>query len=143
LLRLPAPGLRGTFAKAYTLITLLVSKIGWDELLKTRSAVFVMEEEYRLHKDATDDASTTAIRSPAEPSTQPNTPSDIPTIRISSESDRVRPNGKHEPVLEKPELAQANENPGSPMPMTANGEEVVSAFSNKRLCERWLDNLFL
>jgi hypothetical protein len=145
LLRLPAPGLRGTFAKAYTLITLLVSKIGWDELLKTRSAVFVMEEEYRLHKnttnelDATDDASTTAIRSPAEPSTQPNTPSDIPTIRISSESDRVR----HEPVLEKPELAQANENPGSPMPMTANGEEVVSAFSNKRLCERWLDNLFL
>ncbi|RSH88815.1 hypothetical protein EHS25_003043 [Saitozyma podzolica] len=116
---------------------------------ETRSAVFVMEEEYRLHKnttnelDATDDASTTAIRSPAEPSTQPNTPSDIPTIRISSESDRVRPNGKHEPVLEKPELAQANENPGSPMPMTANGEEVVSAFSNKRLCERWLDNLFL
>jgi hypothetical protein len=149
---LPAPGLRGTFAKAYTLITLLVSKIGWDELLKTRSAVFVMEEEYRLHKNTTeldaaaDDASTTAIRSPAQPntqpSTQPNTPSDIPTIRISSESDRVRPNGKHEPVLEKPELAQANESPSSPMPM-ANGEEVVSAFSNKRLCERWLDNLFL
>jgi hypothetical protein len=50
LLRLPAPGLRGTFAKAYHLLTLLVAKIGWDELLKTRSAVFVMEEEYRQHK---------------------------------------------------------------------------------------------
>lgn len=50
LLRLPAPGLRGTFAKAYELLTLLVSKIGWDELLKTRSSVFVMEEEYRQHR---------------------------------------------------------------------------------------------
>jgi hypothetical protein len=37
LLRLPAPGLRGTFAKAYSLLTLLVSKIGWDELLNGRS----------------------------------------------------------------------------------------------------------
>lgn len=86
LLRLPAPGLRGTFAKAYELLTLLVSKIGWDELLKTRSSVFVMEEEYRQHRsgasvdvtgrlsvdarenghaeDADEDASTRGIRSP-------------------------------------------------------------------------------
>ncbi len=47
LLRLPAPGLRGTFAKAYALLAQMVSKIGWDEQLKTRSTVFVMEEEYR------------------------------------------------------------------------------------------------
>ncbi|KAG8800134.1 hypothetical protein FRC16_003521 [Serendipita sp. 398] len=50
LLRLPAPALRGTFAKAYELLCRLVSDIGWDELLKTRSAVFVMEEEYRNQK---------------------------------------------------------------------------------------------
>ncbi|CAD6892515.1 unnamed protein product [Tilletia controversa] len=50
LLRLPAPALRGTFAKAYALLTRLVSSIGWDELLKCRSAVFVMEEEYRMQK---------------------------------------------------------------------------------------------
>ncbi|PWN49435.1 chaps-domain-containing protein [Violaceomyces palustris] len=50
LLRLPAPALRGTFAKAYSLLTQLVSKIGWDELLKCRSSVFVMEEEYRAQK---------------------------------------------------------------------------------------------
>jgi hypothetical protein len=130
---LPAPGLRGTFAKAYALLALLVSKIGWDELLKTRSAVFVMEEEYRLHKsgasvdEAAEDASVTAIHSPA-------TPSDIPTIRISSESDRGKPNGN--PILEKPEIAQA-EGPDSPIKVDG------SAFSNKRLCERWLDNLFL
>ena len=52
LLRLPAPSLRGTFAKAYALLTLLVAKIGWDELLKCRSSVFVMEEEYRKQKAA-------------------------------------------------------------------------------------------
>ncbi|GAA5845613.1 hypothetical protein JCM11251_007769 [Rhodosporidiobolus azoricus] len=53
LLRLPAPSLRGTFAKAYVLLAKLVSFIGWDELLKARSQVFVMEEEYRMHR-ATD-----------------------------------------------------------------------------------------
>jgi len=52
LLRLPAPSLRGTFAKAYSLLTKLVAKIGWDELLKCRSSVFVMEEEYRMQKAA-------------------------------------------------------------------------------------------
>ncbi|GAA5906822.1 hypothetical protein JCM8208_000049 [Rhodotorula glutinis] len=50
LLRLPAPSLRGTFAKAYVLLAKLVSVIGWDELLKCRSQVFVMEEEYRMHR---------------------------------------------------------------------------------------------
>ncbi|GAA5965522.1 hypothetical protein JCM3765_007363 [Sporobolomyces pararoseus] len=50
LLRLPAPSLRGTFAKAYVLLAKLVSQIGWDELLKCRSQVFVMEEEYRMHR---------------------------------------------------------------------------------------------
>ena len=52
LLRLPAPSLRGTFAKAYVLLAKLVSLVGWDELLKCRSQVFVMEEEYRAHRAA-------------------------------------------------------------------------------------------
>lgn len=101
-----------------------------------------MEEEYRLHKTtasedldgevnghADDDASTAALRSP------PLTPSEIPTIRISSESTR-EPNGHVDVKLEKPETAQSSEDPGSPLAM--NGEESLSAFSNKRLCERWL-----
>lgn len=50
LARLPAPALHGTFAKAYALLTRLASKIGWDDLLKCRSQVFVMEEEYRMQK---------------------------------------------------------------------------------------------
>lgn len=155
LLRLPAPNLRGTFAKAYSLLTLLVSKIGWDELLKIRSSVFVMEEEYRLHKtnvsvdmngEAADGASVAGLK--RNSSEGVNTPSDIPTIRISSESMRT-PNtasgpgfgektSTRKPALEKPETAQANEDPNSPLGMKSEGEQPVSAFSHKRLCERWL-----
>ncbi|KAI0945643.1 hypothetical protein AcW1_001816 [Taiwanofungus camphoratus] len=68
LLRLPAPGLRGTWARAYALLTRLVSQIGWDELLKTRSSVFVMEEEYRMQKAHTD------MRTHTSPSSSPTVP---------------------------------------------------------------------
>ncbi|KAI0701992.1 chaps-domain-containing protein [Cytidiella melzeri] len=200
LLRLPAPGLRGTWARAYTLLTRLVAKIGWDELLKTRSAVFVMEEEYRMQKaqtdhastsspvihedgsvtldgqmsnlstkDADDNASTKGVRSTTHsPSlSQANgsdVPNGIPTIRISTESQREAKqqgdaeqsdtNGVHEvedttpqapsDSLEKPVQAvvgEGNEDTNGPSPSQSQHE--AFSFSNKRLCERWLDNLFM
>ncbi|KAF9457924.1 chaps-domain-containing protein [Collybia nuda] len=216
--RLPAPGLRGTWARAYSLLTRLVSQIGWDELLKTRSSVFVMEEEYRMQKaqadisqvvattsngksdedndkgdagraviyeDGTvaprgrdpgadegvtqvdDNASTRGMVSPttkAESIVDVNgssmdATSLIPTIRVSTESDRdreedvsttaapsVNGDAKQNGVtdtLERPSQAAASEgeqSTGDPTPATA--QEPFS-FSNKRLCERWLDNLFM
>ncbi|KAI6158079.1 Chs5p-Arf1p-binding proteins-domain-containing protein [Pisolithus tinctorius] len=204
LLRLPAPGLRGTWARAYVLLTRLVSEIGWDELLKTRSAVFVMEEEYRMQKaqadiqnaalrqrirqeadsaviyedgivgrrsesatlTADDDASIKGVRGSggSKASELDNkleevlNPSDsIPVIRVSTESDierelaesgRATPNGKDtdgpasvitSPIVERPLTAAANEEAeASP----ATPQEGFS-FTNKRLCERWLDNLFM
>lgn len=196
LLRLPAPSLRGTFAKAYALLAKLVSVIGWDELLKCRSQVFVMEEEYRAQKSQVDvvvanghassppvspphegrdddAASTRAVVSPPELTVEsagsasvadqladslershmspPQSP--IPTIRISSESDdRPSPSGAgvadageaapvsdlqaDAPGIEKPRHTRAPEE--KPPPTTTK-----LPFSNKRLCERWLDNLFL
>ncbi|KDR68343.1 hypothetical protein GALMADRAFT_256970 [Galerina marginata CBS 339.88] len=241
--RLPAPGLRGTWARAYALLTRLVSQIGWDELLKTRSVVFVMEEEYRMqkaqgdmqqalgsansrtppqtgresdlasaiiHEDGTvvrpsmdDKASTRALISPPSPmlnatenedvnGNELDHPSTIPTIRISTESQRTKdeqlevtkveseaddtpkdkgkgkamevevdaddsddeehdgsmingngkPNGLESSGLEKPIQAagegEQNMNEASPSP----AQEPFS-FSTKRLCERWLDNLFM
>ena len=175
LLRLPAPGLRGTFAKAYALLCKLVGEIGWDELLKTRSAVFVMEEEYRQHKskasvdgskingpsngvkrntiavnDEEDDASSTrAIRSPKSGGSEGAEVEDkvedesIPTIRISSETDNdaesgASPNSQANGVA-KPEQAQ-HANAEDHMEEETDGE---LSFSNKRLCERWLDNMFM
>ncbi len=50
LLSLRAAGYRGTFKDAYSILTEMTSKIGWDQLLKIRSTVFVMEDEYRTEK---------------------------------------------------------------------------------------------
>ncbi|KAM0748531.1 chaps family protein [Meredithblackwellia eburnea MCA 4105] len=210
LLRLPAPSLRGTFAKAYALLAKLVSQIGWDELLKCRSLVFVMEEEYRAQKAAAevppvngdedgeekegfgplavdededgegdkadDDASTKAVveddRSPVI-TVSPSFPngngttsagggadqggpgSPIPTIKVSTESDGDREReglkeyekskglpGPGVPVvaegIEKPQTAEVQEEEGAQPAAGAPG-----SFNNKRLCERWLDNLFM
>lgn len=68
--KLHAAGYRGTFLKAYSLLTEITAKIGWDQLLRIRSQVFVMEEEYRSEKqtvgnpqaEPSRNASTTALR---------------------------------------------------------------------------------
>lgn len=113
LLRLPAPALRGTFAKAYALLARLVSQIGWDELLRARSNVFVMEEEYRAQKanqaspstnvgpaihgtDADDSASTQGIApddsdEPLRPAT--STPPQESSLESDSENEGDQANG--------------------------------------------------
>lgn len=48
--KLHAAGYQGTFLKAYNLLTKIAAAIGWDQLLKVRSEVFVMEEEYRVER---------------------------------------------------------------------------------------------
>ena len=50
LLNLRAASYRGTFKQAYNILTEMTAKIGWDQLLKIRSTVFVMEDEYRSEK---------------------------------------------------------------------------------------------
>ena len=48
--RLVSSTLRGTFLLAYNLLIEITTKSSWDNLLKIRSKVFVMEEEYRIHR---------------------------------------------------------------------------------------------
>jgi hypothetical protein len=75
--KLHAAGYKGTFLKAYSILTEITAKIGWDQLLRIRSQVFVMEEEYRTEKQtgagsqrATNyNASTTALRGTPSPGT--------------------------------------------------------------------------
>lgn len=202
LARLPAPALRGTFAKAYDLLCKLVSAIGWDELLKTRSAVFVMEEEYRNsrtqaaadaaaapeaekkpngtnHGDGTtrdstataagndngenadDDASTRGMTSPTERNARSPVEGDAPE-RPSTDSTKNDPDeGEQEPPpsaqaggnkeekksgfatgggINKPAEA-ANETEEDDRRRDLSGE--ATALNSKRLCERWLDNMFM
>ena len=74
--KLSAASYKGTFLKAYSLLTDITSKIGWDQLLRIRSQVFVMEEEYRTEKSQPGtgrntgrmtgkNPSTTALRAPS------------------------------------------------------------------------------
>lgn len=73
LLNLRAASYRGTFKKAYSILTEMTAKIGWDQLLKIRSNVFVMEDEYRTEKQepapVKRGASTDVIRGTPEPAT--------------------------------------------------------------------------
>lgn len=131
---------------------------------------------------ADDDASVRAVKeSPTHRSPQASLAvNDIPTIRISTESDRDRESeaaakeqeerddqeddneeesteGEDEdptkvngttPVvhdtLEKPVQAAADNSSGSEdAPPTPTVTTDAFSFSNKRLCERWLDNLFM
>lgn len=82
--KLHATSFKGTFLKAYLLLTEITKKIGWDQLLRIRSEVFVMEEEYRHEKQTTPhtpkdvNASTTALRGTPSPSTNGHKEDDDP-----------------------------------------------------------------
>ncbi|KAF1812978.1 chaps-domain-containing protein [Eremomyces bilateralis CBS 781.70] len=169
--KLHAASFKGTFLKAYTLLTEITKKIGWDQLLKIRSQVFVMEEEYRNEKQTVHsvshsrNASTTALRS-SSPATnghgedgrnkddedaEKEEKDDDEDAEKGSESDDSASPSQSEPSkdsnmgLERPQLTVASEvvhAGGSDDPEGANNTNYTQ-FRNKRLCERWLDNLFM
>ena len=74
MLRLPALSLRGTFYKAYLLLTDICNKVGWDELLKHRSVSFVMEEEYRAQRSSAERNGTSNDSDEDELDEKPNAP---------------------------------------------------------------------
>ncbi|CEJ56122.1 Putative Clathrin-coated vesicle protein [Penicillium brasilianum] len=149
--KLHAAGYQGTFLKAYNLLTKIAAAIGWDQLLKTRSEVFVMEEEYRVERqhvpkpaqsleaetngesiedDHDDDSGSVSGPGPAEPA---------PETAINGDGDET----KVESSIERPEQSMASEvvKSGNDDPDPSHSE--YTQFRNKRLCERWLDNLFM
>jgi tetratricopeptide (TPR) repeat protein len=164
--KLHAAGFKGTFLKAYILLTEITKKIGWDQLLKIRSQVFVMEEEYRHEKTGQQphsrSASTTALRSPSPGAAQLNGVNHGEVEERSSvDDDEQSTNGEssHSPTvdaeqsIEKPTHTVAAEvvKAGSEDPKahasgsnnTDPSQPNYTHFQNKRLCERWLDNLFM
>ncbi|KAJ3389829.1 hypothetical protein HDU92_000851 [Lobulomyces angularis] len=188
--RLPSLSLRGTFLKAYSLLIDICNKVGWDELLRHRSAVFVMEEEYRIHRALVEE------REKGEPEEEededdiiddkPNAPPLPVGGRASNDSQRSinsSVNGMHSSGegdgMEKVSLDSSadkksslnrklsidmlmqkieidNENKGekedsankdnirsrAPNPRLSR-HSVSFSFKSKRLCEKWLDNLFM
>ncbi|CBX91087.1 hypothetical protein LEMA_P061210.1 [Plenodomus lingam JN3] len=173
--KLHAAGFKGTFLKAYILLTEITKKIGWDQLLKIRSQVFVMEEEYRHEKTTTHaannttaaphsrSASTTALRAPSpntlaqanghneadeRPSTDASTNGDTPTeasAAVTAAQDSLEKPGHTvaaEVVKAGSEDPHAHDHDASSSSHPSGGP-TYTHFQNKRLCERWLDNLFM
>ena len=122
LLSLRAAGYRGTFKQAYSILTEMTAKIGWDQLLKIRSNVFVMEDEYRNEKpepasfSAKRNASTDALRGTPDPvPTNGDAPEDGAADEEGSDDGKsskpadsaslattLAPNGQGSDSLEKP-----------------------------------------
>lgn len=149
--RLSAANYKGTFQKAYALLTDVTKRIGWDQLLKIRSQVFVMEEEYRHERQASvshsigRSASTTALRSPTSP--EPNGQSHAQAEERPSTSGSSTTNGVADADVSKPShtvtVASSTEAPDPHQPPTDPSHSNYTQFQHKRLCERWLDNLFM
>jgi Chs5-Arf1p-binding protein BUD7/BCH1 len=175
--KLQAATYQGTFLKAYSLLTRIAAAIGWDTLLKTRSQVFVMEEEYRSERQhsvtpkmpTSKNASTIALSGTPNGHSKTNGDDKNEDGDESEEDESTESAKKLEddaasstaPTLngglstnENAEL-KADRAMEKPVPTIAaeevksGGEEVDSThaqypqFQNKRLCERWLDNLFM
>lgn len=155
--RLSAGNYKGTFLKAYILLTEITKKIGWDQLLKIRSQVFVMEEEYRQERQGpagSRGASTTALRGNDTP--QPNghalqqddEQSDPDTDdMINAENEPSAASSHLDADMSKPTTsvtAHSDAETSQPQaPNTDPAHQQYTQFQHKRLCERWLDNLFM
>jgi Chs5-Arf1p-binding protein BUD7/BCH1 len=133
LLNLRAAAYRGTFKHAYSILTEMTAKIGWDQLLKIRSSVFVMEDEYRTEKQEAaqpyptkNNASTDALRGTPDPSTNGDGDAQEPQlVETESTAETLTTNGQNdEASLVKPsntidpeEVKGENENVQCPKPL--------------------------
>ncbi|KAJ5092858.1 Tetratricopeptide-like helical [Penicillium angulare] len=159
--KLHAASYQGTFLKAYNLLTKVAAAIGWDQLLRVRSEVFVMEEEYRVERqhvpkpaqsldaeingdnindEAEDKEDTGSVSGPglAEPSNE------AVTNGLSKEASQGLSNeAATESSIERPEQTVASEVVKSGNDDPDPSHSGYTQFRNKRLCERWLDNLFM
>ncbi|KAH6994017.1 Chs5p-Arf1p-binding proteins-domain-containing protein [Fusarium venenatum] len=162
LLNLRAASYRGTFKKAYEILTEMTAKIGWDQLLKIRSNVFVMEDEYRTEKQESSHPgaskrtpSTDGLRgtpdqtvnrdNEAEGESSEKPAEEVPEVVVDAAADADAPatNGNGEQSkIEKPSNVI---DPGEAKtdPETTKSDENLSKLNTKRLCERWLDSLFM
>ncbi|KXX78503.1 Bud site selection protein 7 [Madurella mycetomatis] len=163
LLNLRAAAYRGTFKQAYSILTEMTAKIGWDQLLKIRSNVFVMEDEYReKHESGPQsyptkrNASTDALRGTPDPATngdpegadeEKREGDEAADKEAETETDTdsaahtLAPNGRAEDIERPssavdPELAKKGDD-------STSNDDHFSRLNNKRLCERWLDSLFM
>ncbi|KAL7746522.1 bud site selection protein [Sorochytrium milnesiophthora] len=165
---LRAENLKGTFRRAYMLLAQMVNGAGWEELLQHRAKVFIMEDEYRQVKEKElqggEDEQLLQQEEAEQPSEEKGDPSDSPNGAAAAEEAQsdghqqadadavndvtVTDNEGGEPKREN-DLPQADHHDhhtpqlAKTSATTQSTSRLITAFSHKRLCERWLDDLFL
>ncbi|PKY08531.1 chaps-domain-containing protein [Aspergillus campestris IBT 28561] len=144
--RLHAATYQGTFLKAYNLLTKITAAIGWDQLLKIRSEVFVMEEEYRVERQHSTSKVSPSIGSGANEESEDARDAEKGAGDEDAQTQsETATNGDKasEVTVERPEqtVASAVVKSGRDDPDPSHAS--YTQFQNKRLCERWLDNLFM
>lgn len=133
---MPASTLKSTFAAAYDLLTEIALKTGWELLLKYRARVFVMEEEYR--KDKSNGQSKNESRADVNVGHDSGKP-----------AESVNANGDVAPVDETfdDQKSPSRDNLSTiavKSPIRGSHDTSMELdYRKKRLCERWLDNLFM
>lgn len=121
---LRSPYLRGATSAAYALLARILDKVGWDGLLEKRAAVFVMEEDWVQVKRSTSHH--------AEDSDDKGLLDDIGKLNLS---DGAGPSSSTEGPI-SPQKARVS----SPQP----AKQISTMIGKKKkLCERWLDSLFM
>ncbi|KAH2280663.1 hypothetical protein KXW96_003366 [Aspergillus fumigatus] len=150
--KLHAASYQGTFLKAYNLLTKIAASIGWDQLLKIRSEVFVMEEEYRVERQHSTSKpgksdSVAEIQGVETNGNGENGDGSGAEDADQSAETAASNNGVNETQvessIEKPEQSMASEVVKSSNDDADPSHSSYTQFKNKRLCERWLDNLFM
>lgn len=169
----PALNLRGTFNLAYNLLIEIYKVIGWDSLLKFRSTVFVMEEEYKIFRSMNNEKKNKLIKDKHDNNEdeEEELSNELKNVNLNNKlysSDDSNLNNIQEPnSLETNNNNYDNDNDNEYEENYSNKEEenledntttttnnnndnsIISktsetiAFKNKRLCEKWLDNLFM
>ncbi|KAJ5390431.1 uncharacterized protein N7496_001499 [Penicillium cataractarum] len=146
--KLHAAGYQGTFLKAYNLLTKIAAAIGWDQLLKTRSEVFVMEEEYRVERQHVPKPAQSLGAETNGVSIEDDDDDDSGSVSGPGPAESASTNGNGdetnvESSIERPEQSMASEVVKSGNDDPDPSHSTYTQFRNKRLCERWLDNLFM
>lgn len=113
--KLHAASYKGTFLKAYSILTEITAKIGWDQLLKIRSQVFVMEEEYRSEKQTggTQPASTNNASTVALHSSSPKVNGASPTEQTGDETEEKSSGEASPATVATTAVAEGSDGPSS------------------------------
>lgn len=111
--RLRGQRLRGAVAVAYQVLVSLEKIIGWDELLRLRSRIFIMEDEYRQQQQQQQEVGS--------------------TINIG-----LMNGDKMEESMEQISLDE-----DVPNATGSSSNAIGQTVHGKRMCEKWLDSLFM